>query len=120
MRKPPGEHPRILLDRTLLYGLGQSRENWLVAHRIDDDSMAPTLNEGDLVLIDTADFREHLRDGIYAIENGNRLFVKRLAINPVSLRVTVLSDNSAYTSVAECEQSEVHIIGRVVWHSRII
>lgn len=119
-QKPAGERPRIIIDRSVLQGLSRAQESWLVAHRVDDDSMAPTIGSGDLVLIDTADQRERLRDGIYAIENESRIFIKRLAINPVTLRVVILSDNAVYTSVAECEQSQIEVVGRVVWHGRTI
>ena len=44
--------------------------------------MAPTLNDGDDILVDRDDCGERLRDGIYVLRVDEALLVKRLAIHP--------------------------------------
>lgn len=77
------------------------------------DSMSPTLESGDRVIIDTAHSLP-TPDGIYVIDEGDGPMVKRLQLvrraNPPEVRV--ISDNKnheTYTLRAE----DVRIIGRV-------
>lgn len=115
-RNDPGS---VLLDRSLLHGLANVRDNWLTAHQIEGDAMAPTLREGDLVLVDTADCRM-LRDGIYVLEIDSNLVVKRLSINPATRMVTILSDNASYPSFTDCDPALLRAVGRVVWLGRAV
>ena len=82
--------------------------------------MAPTLNDGDDILVDLADGNERLRDGIYVLRADDALLVKRLAIHPVGRRVTIQSDNPAYSDLPDCGLDEIHCIGRVIWAGRRI
>ena len=50
--------------------------------RVDGDSMAPTLNAGDDILVDLGDCVDRLRDGIYVLRADDVLVVKRLALHP--------------------------------------
>jgi phage repressor protein C with HTH and peptisase S24 domain len=56
------------------------------------DSMAPTLNHGDLVLIDTQSLE--VSSGIYMFIYEGNIFVKRLSW--VGKKIRIISDNSAY------------------------
>lgn len=80
--------------------------------------MAPTLGDGDDILIDKGDAARRLRDGIYVLRIDEALIVKRLALNPVSRRVTVQSDNPAYPDWPDLQLDAVHCIGRVIWAAR--
>lgn len=84
--------------------------------RVDGDSMHPTLTEGDNILVDTADRR--LRDGVFVLKSGESIHVRRLAINPITQRVTVGSDNPIYPAWADCTPESIEIVGRVVWVGR--
>jgi phage repressor protein C with HTH and peptisase S24 domain len=86
--------------------------------RVEGDSMAPTLSAGDDILVDLADGPERLRDGIYVLRVDGALLVKRLAIHPVGRRVTVQSDNPAYSDLPDCGLDEIDCIGRVIWAAR--
>jgi len=88
--------------------------------RVEGDSMAPTLNAGDDILVDPADCAERLRDGIYVLRVDDALVVKRIALHPVGRRVTVQSDNPAYPDWPDCDMAEIACIGRVVWTGRKI
>jgi phage repressor protein C with HTH and peptisase S24 domain len=76
------------------------------------DSMAPTLEESDLLLVDLGEpgFRH---DGIYVLRRENELAVKRLQRRPDGT-LNIISDNPAYESSVVASDS-VRIIGRVIW-----
>lgn len=84
------------------------------------DSMAPTLADGDEILVDRSDGVERLRDGIYVLRIDDALIVKRLAVNPSGRRFTIRSDNPAYPDWVDCNPDNVAVIGRVVWSGRKI
>jgi len=86
--------------------------------RVEGDSMSPTLNHGDEILVDLGDPPDRLRDGIYVLRTDDALVVKRLAMHPMGRRVTVQSDNPAYPDWPDCGIEEIHVIGRVIWASR--
>ncbi len=109
--------PGLLLDAGLLQRVARGRHDWLAAHLVQGDSMAPTLLDGDHVLVDTAD-RQPLSDGLYAIESESRAVLKRLSINPATQLVAILSDNASYPSFPDCDPAQIRVIGRVVWLGR--
>jgi len=86
--------------------------------RVEGDSMSPTLNDGDDILVDLGDGADRLRDGIYVLRVDDALVVKRLALSPMGRRVTVQSDNPAYPDWPDCDIDAVHCIGRVIWAGR--
>ena len=114
------EHPYFAFDERWLKLLTGSRPNDLSIIRVEGDSMAPTLNDGDDILVDKAGCNEALRDGIYVLRVEDSLLVKRLAIHPLGRRVTVQSDNPAYPDWPDCGLEDVHCIGRVIWAGRKI
>lgn len=77
------------------------------------DGMAPTIADGDLVMIDTSD--KSRREGIYAVALGGELYVKRLTASLDGF--TMVSDNHDYPPVVLSNHQllELAIIGRVVW-----
>ncbi len=76
------------------------------------DSMAPTLNDSDLLLVDLAEPRFR-HDGIYVLRRDHDLEVKRLQRRPDD-SLKIISDNPAYES-ATVPGNSVLIIGRVIW-----
>ena len=88
--------------------------------RVEGDSMSPTLNDGDDILVDLGDGADRLRDGIYVLRVDDALVVKRLALSPMGRRVTVQSDNPAYPDWPDCGLDEINCIGRVIWSGRKI
>jgi len=88
--------------------------------RVEGDSMAPTLADGDEILVDRGDAAERLRDGIYVLRREDDLLVKRLALSPVPRRATIRSDNAAYPDWPDCDLAALEVIGRVIWAGRRI
>ena len=84
------------------------------------DSMSPTINDGDLILLDTREGQQ-TTEGIYAINLAGGLLVKRLRLR-LSGTIEVVSDNERYgTETISGEQlAQLHIVGRVVWQGRRI
>lgn len=119
---PGAEHeqPYFAFDERWLKALTRSRPDELSIIRVEGDSMAPTLNDGDDILVDRAGCAEALRDGIYVLRVDDSLLVKRLAIHPLGKSVTVQSDNPAYPDWPDCGLDDVHCIGRVIWAGRKI
>jgi hypothetical protein len=112
--------PYFAFDDRWLKALTSSQPAQLSIVRVEGDSMAPTLNAGDDILVDLGDSTERLRDGIYVLRIDEALVVKRLALNPVGRRVTVQSDNPAYPDWPDCGLKNIHSIGRVIWSGRRI
>jgi phage repressor protein C with HTH and peptisase S24 domain len=79
------------------------------------DSMSPTLEDGDEILVDEGDAAARLRDGVYVLRMDDALLVKRLALNPSARTITVCSDNPAYLNWPDCDPADFDIFGRVVW-----
>ena len=112
--------PYFGFDPAWLRSLTNSPASKLSVIRVEGDSMAPTLSAGDDILVDLADAADRLRDGIYVLRVDGALLVKRLAIHPVGRRVTVQSDNPAYSDLPDCGLDEIECIGRVIWAGRKI
>jgi hypothetical protein len=117
---PVGEEgqPYFAFDRRWLKTLTGATADHLSIIRVEGDSMAPTLNDGDDILIDRRDAGEPLRDGIYVLKVDERLLVKRLAVHPMGRHVTVQSDNPAYPDWPDCELKTINCVGRVIWAGR--
>ena len=117
---PTGEsaRPYFAFDERWLRRLTSAPARQLSVIRVEGDSMAPTLADGDDILIDRNDRDDRLRDGVYVLRVDEALVVKRLALHPIARRVTVQSDNPAYSDWPDCDLKDVHCIGRVIWAGR--
>lgn len=86
--------------------------------KVRGDSMAPRINDGDMVLIDHRPLSAYV-DDIYAIRYGNNEgVIKTLQFLPGS-RVKVISENRKYEPFELDLADQTHdlaIIGRAVWH----
>ncbi|MEE9432739.1 MAG: S24 family peptidase [Sphingorhabdus sp.] len=85
--------------------------------RVAGDSMAPTLTDGEDIMVDASAAERSLRDGIHVIRMDDELLVKRLARGPGG-RLSILSDNPAWPDWEDVMAGDVAVIGRVVWAGR--
>lgn len=85
---------------------------------VKGDSMSPTLESGDRVMIDTADVVP-TPGGVFAVWDGLGLVVKRIEHVPNSdpPTVRIISDNPHH-STYERTLDEARIVGRAVWFGR--
>ena len=105
-------------DRAWLRQVSAAKPDELSIVTVAGDSMAPTLNDGDDVLVDRSTAAIRPRDGIYMLRRDDTLMVKRLTLAPISSTLTISSDNPAYPSYRDCPLDSVDILGRVVWIGR--
>lgn len=82
---------------------------------VSGDSMSPTINDGDLVFVDT-NVTSYQTNGIYVIIWHDRLLIKRLRASLSSGKIEIASDNEAAypTEAVSLEEVEkLHICGLV-------
>lgn len=109
----------LAFDARWLRDLG-GRPDSLSLIRVDGESMAPTLSNGDDIMVDRSDGGERLRDGIYVLRLDDVLMVKRVAMTLRRDRFSVRSDNPAYPDWEDIDPASVGIVGRVIWAGRRI
>ena len=96
------------------HSLRLDRDNLALISAVGD-AMKPTIEEGDLLLLDLT--TGQLRDNaIYVLDVGGALLVKRIQ-RLTSGGVRVISDNPAYPpeEIAARNTGELRFVGRVVW-----
>lgn len=77
------------------------------------DSMRPTIESGDRVLVDEGD--KDLRDGVYVLRTQGSLFIKRVT-RTLSGGITISSDNPNVKLSEQLNGSEeVEVVGRVIY-----
>lgn len=116
---PDDEAPlaEIAFDEAWLRRLGAGSDA-VTMIKVEGDSMAPTLNDGDDILVAMhAGAGAHRRDGIHVLRMDDALIVKRLAFRPDG-RLSITSDNALYPSYPDVAPDSVHIVGRVIWAGR--
>lgn len=97
--------------------LTRTPANQLAMVTMQGDSMTPTVNDGDQLLVDLTQWSPGT-DGIYVIRQGENLLVKRLTADPMRQQVVMSTDNPAYASLAPLAPAEIDLLGRVIWISR--
>lgn len=76
------------------------------------DSMTPTINDGDWILVDISN-QQAVSDGIYLIKMSTGLAIKRIQ-GSLTDEVSIISDNNKYTPIT-AKIGNVIVIGRVVY-----
>ena len=100
--------------------LSRAKPDDLSIIRVEGDSMFPTLNDGDDIMVDRSASCRRVSDGIYVLRRNDTLMVKRITVNPSRVSYNVSSDNSAYASWPDCAPGDIDVLGRVVWAGRRI
>lgn len=78
------------------------------------DSMRPTFDDGDILLVDTG-VNELKIDAVYVLQFRDELYVKRVQRRPDG-HIVVKSDNTLYDPfVIDPSQNHLAVLGRVVW-----
>ncbi len=108
---------RIAFRRAWIMKRGDPKNMALI--KVSGDSMEPTLQSGDLVLVDHS--RDYLdpHGGIYAVAVDDTIMIKRLQPEYPNKKVQIISDNPKY-KVMEAQIEQIHINGKVIWFGREI
>lgn len=106
----------LLLDPALLRRLGV-RADMASTIRVEGASMAPTLCDGDEILVDAARRVPGPRGAIHVFRRDGMLAVKRL--RAMGAEVELVSDNPDYGREIIPARS-IAVIGRVVWMHRAL
>ncbi|EPR43639.1 phage C1 repressor [Desulfovibrio sp. X2] len=111
------EEGRLAFSRDWLGEVARGAPEELRLLAVAGDAMAPTLRDGDTVLVDQGQ-REIVYGKIYALAMDDAVVVKRLDKKPGML--VLVSDNHAYPplEIDMREAAEVRVLGRVVWLCR--
>nr|WP_246587115.1 S24 family peptidase [Stakelama flava] len=84
---------------------------------VTGDSMSPTLEHGDEILVDRASRVIGKRPALFVLRLEGVLMVKRLS--RAGDRIAIASDNPAYPPIRPQPVSAVDVIGRVAWLGRV-
>ncbi|MFD1199546.1 S24 family peptidase [Brucella gallinifaecis] len=106
----------VMPDDFVTQELRSSRKSTVVMEVVGD-SMSPTYQPGDRVIVDLSQ-TDHVSDTVYAISDGvSEPQIKRLQRVPFSdpARVKIISDNPALETF-EVDLERVQIIGRICGH----
>ncbi|MFC7050776.1 S24 family peptidase [Emcibacter nanhaiensis] len=112
-------HNRLAFRKSWIRTSSNATPESLAVITVSGDSMSPTLQDGDHILVDMSE-RQIRNDGIYVLRNDDMLLVKRVSINPVTKLCTIKSDNPQYDSWSDCEPDALDILGRIIWMGRKI
>jgi len=93
-----------------------SGRNGLVLLGVRGTSMEPTIQPGDMVMIDAGNTAIH-DGGIYALGLGETIVIKRLA-HLAGGRIRIISDNKAEFPPEEVSLPDIRVLGRVIWFAR--
>ena len=103
--------------KTWVNRITSSKKN-LVLLRVTGDSMDPTIKDRDTVMIDTG--RCQIREGeIYAIRADQTIMIKRLSFR-LNDKIQIISDNRKEFDPYEVSVSDIHILGQVIFFSRVL
>lgn len=118
--EPAGEP--FYFRKSFIERIARNRPARLRVIELVGDSMEPTLNEGDVALIDLNSTDVMQAPGVYCIWSMSGLAVKRVSAVPGARpKLSIQSDNRAlYDQVREVDAEEVRVIGRVVWRGGMV
>lgn len=79
------------------------------------DSMSPTFEDGDVLLVDTGMRDPKAIDGVYVLSASDRLYIKRVQ-SRLDGTTEISSDNPAVKTVDVLNGGHsIEVLGRVVW-----
>jgi len=107
----------LAMDRAFMKAELGSDKAGFVTVKIQGDSMERTLIDGETIIVDS-DVTDVSASGIYVVQVGRNLLVKRLVLR-MDGGLLVKSDNPAYAAgdaEYSAEQADaLRVVGRMVW-----
>lgn len=111
----PIETQVLHFPRTWLESITNTPPSQLTFARGRGDSMQPTLQDGDIVLIDRSVRTIREQDAIWALTIGDIAMIKRVRVR--GEQVSILSDNDRVPQ-DEVHHEEINVVGRVIFIGR--
>ena len=114
----PSDNEPVIFHKAWISDHLRANSATLRVMSVRGDSMEPSFQNNDTVLVDTAQ-KSPSSPGFFVIFDGLGLAVKRLeyVASPKAPRVKILSDNPQYSDY-ERSVEETTILGRIIWFSR--
>jgi phage repressor protein C with HTH and peptisase S24 domain len=94
---------------------GRVYKRGLALFPVYGNSMEPTIPAGSVAIIRLYEFEQSIINGsIYALSIDNDIYIKRIKLNPITKKLTLISDNPDYEPIEVPEefQERIKIIGR--------
>jgi len=109
----------IALSHNVLGHCGSAKTKALRHLIIEDDTMSPFLNKGDVIIINT-DICAVDKDGLYIWLQEGKAFVRRVIFNTLNSKFIIRCDNPDFSDIDR--ESHLNCVppvaGRVVWISK--
>jgi len=105
---------RLTFPRGYLRTITSAKPQNLAIIGVKGDSMVPTLQDDDVVLIDMSKTSLGY-DGLFVLNIDGTIHVKRIARGSRKGMVSIISDNKARYPEKERDVADVHVIGKVIW-----
>ena len=94
----------------------QTKPEYIMILIASGEAMVPTINPGDMLWLDTS-CSTPSADGIYLLNAGSDVLIRRLQINPFDKSIDVSSDNKAYRSWTIADYKKLDICGKIIFVS---
>lgn len=111
-----GDRATALLPRSLVEDQLRAKAADLLLIDVRGDSMEPTFQQGDQVLVDRRD-RNPRQPGPFALWFDDGYVLKNVEIIRKTGKMRIFSNNAAYSD-DEADPEEVTVMGRPVWFAR--
>lgn len=123
-----GSIPGTIIETESEIGRLAFRRDWLnkkglktgdlAVIRLCCDAMHPTIDDGDLALVDCRPIHERPScDGIYALQLDGSIVARRVQIDVIGDGLIIMSDNPVYEPqrISGDEIDALQVIGRIIW-----
>lgn len=111
---------RFSFNHLWLVKSGLNTEN-LRLIRAHGDAMSPTINNGDLLIVDVSQ-KKFNGDAIYLLHLDTRLLVAKRIQHTADNGLVIVNDNSAYRDqhISNGQKESLEIVGKVVWAGGLV
>ena len=115
INQPIRDLGRFSFNRMWLTKCGLSSDN-LRTIRAHGDAMAPTIDDGDVLLIDISQTKFN-GDAIYLLHVDQRMLVAKRIQHTADNGLVIVNDNHAYRDqrIAQDQKDTLNIVGKVIW-----
>lgn len=108
------ENVSVLLSKSFCIEKLSAKNNELYTYRMYDDSMSPTIQSNEFVIVKKFTKESDVKSGVYLIQDKSGSTVRRLERIMGTDRVKIAPDNNRY-SIYDKELEEITIVGKVVF-----